>query len=427
MYAPTTRSIAAVLRPLRAFLRACVLMLLVVAQPAAAQEDATLPTIAEKTAGTVAMPGLFTLYWNDAAGLLLWELDELDDEFLYQISMGSGLGSNPIGIDRGQLRGTHVLRPMRVGPRLLLVEPNYRFVASSENPAEAAAVRDAFAPSVHWGFDIVAETGERVLVDATPFFLRDARGVVEQIARSGQGRFQLEVSRSAIWLPNTKSFPENTEVEALLTFTSAEPGGLVEGVAADGGAVTLRQHHSFIKLPGPGYRTRLADPRIGVNGPDIFDYATPIDGDAQIRLAARHRLQKRNPGATRSEPIEPIVYYVDPGTPEPIRSALIEGAGWWNRAFEVAGFIDAFQVSVLPDSIDPQDIRYNVIHWRACASWPRTRSGTRWASRITTSRVRTGAKALWTIRPPSSTSGPTAPSTSPTPTCVASVHTTSYP
>ena len=252
---------------------------------------------------------------------------------------------------------------MRVGPRLLLVEPNYRFVASSENPAEAAAVRDAFAPSVHWGFDIVAETGERVLVDATPFFLRDARGVVEQIARSGQGRFQLELSRSAIWLPNTKSFPENIEVEALLTFTSAEPGGLVEGVAADGGAVTLRQHHSFRKLPGPGYRTRLADPRIGVNGPDIFDYATPIDGDAKIRLAARHRLQKRNPGATRSEPIEPIVYYVDPGTPEPIRSALIEGAGWWNRAFEAAGFIDAFQVSVLPDTVDPQDIRYNVIHW----------------------------------------------------------------
>ncbi len=275
MYAPTTCSTAAVLRPLRACLPAYVLILLVSAQPATAQEGATLPTIAEKTAGTLAMPGLFTLYWNDAAGLLLWEIDELDGEFLYQISMGSGLGSNPIGIDRGQLRGTHVLRPMRVGPRLLLVEPNYRFVASSENPAEAAAVRDAFAPSVHWGFDIVAETGERVLVDATPFFLRDARGVVEQIARSGQGRFQLELSRSAIWLPNTKSFPENTEVEALLTFTSAEPGGLVEGVAADGGAVTLRQHHSFRKLPGPGYRTRLADPRIGVNGPDIFDYATP--------------------------------------------------------------------------------------------------------------------------------------------------------
>ncbi len=326
-------------------------------------QSGELPTVEEITAGMQALSGFFNLYWDDAAGSLFWEIEELDTEFLYQVSMASGLGSNPVGIDRGQLRGTYVLEAIRVGPRVLLMEPNYQFQARSDNPTEVQAVRDAFAPSVHWGFDVAAESGGRVLVDATSFFLRDARGVIEQLARQGQGDFQLDPSRSAIYLPNTRSFPENTEVEATLTFTSSAPGALVSGVAATGGAVTLRQHHSFIRLPDDGYRTRIADPRIGVNGPTVYDYASPIDEDMRIRWAARHRLQKRDPGAEPGEAVEPIVYYVDPGTPEPVRSALIEGASWWADAFEAAGFIDAFRVEVLPDGVDPQDIRYNVIHW----------------------------------------------------------------
>ena len=331
--------------------------------PSAVAQEGPLPSIEEKTQNTDRMEGFFTLYWEDSSGSLYWEIDKLGTEFLYQISMGSGLGSNPVGIDRGQLRGTHILEPRRIGPRVLLMEPNYRFRARSDNPMEAQAVRDAFAPSVHWGFDIVAETGDRVLVDATEFFLRDARGVVEQIAQRNQGRFELDRSRSAIHLPATRSFPDNTEVEAILTFTSAEPGGLVQGVAATGGAITLRQHHSFIQLPDDDYRTRTADPRVGVNGPTVYDYATAIDEDTRLRWVARHRLEKRDRGPGPSEPVEPIVYYVDPGTPEPVRSALIEGASWWSEAFEAAGFIDAFRVEVLPEGVDPQDIRYNMIHW----------------------------------------------------------------
>ena len=332
------------------------------ARPAAPQAP-SLPSIEQHTEGMTQMDGLFDLYWDNANGSLFWEISELDTEFLYQISMGSGLGSNPVGIDRGQLRGTHVLAAKRIGPRILLMEPNYGFVAQSENLSEAQAVRDAFAPSVHWGFEMVAETGERVLVDATQFFLRDARGVIDQIAARGEGDFTLDASRSAIHLPATRSFPENTEVESILTFTSSNPGQLVNGVAATGGAVTLRQHHSFIQLPDNGYQTRIADARVGVNGPTVYDYATPIDADTRVRLAARHRLQKADPDAERSAAVEPIIYYVDPGTPEPVRSALIEGASWWNDAFEEAGFINAFRVMVLPDDVDPQDIRYNLIHW----------------------------------------------------------------
>ncbi|NNL30683.1 MAG: DUF5117 domain-containing protein [Gemmatimonadetes bacterium] len=337
------------------------LSLAIFAPPAIAQD--AIPSIAERTAGMERMEGFFDLYWDDATGSLFWEIPALDSEFLYQISMGSGLGSNPVGIDRGQLRGTHVLEARRVGPRVLLMEPIYRFVAQSDNPTEVQAVRDAFAPSVHWGFDVAAETGERVLVDATAFFLRDARGVIDQLRARGQGTFTLDRDRSAIHLPNTQSFPENTEVEAILTFTSRDPGGLVAGVAATGEAVTLRQHHSFIQLPGPGFETRIADPRVGVNGPTLYDYATPIDQDMRVRLSAKHRLERTNPDAERSTAVEPIVYYVDPGTPEPVRSALIEGAAWWNDAFEAAGYVDAFLVELLPDGVDPQDIRYNLIHW----------------------------------------------------------------
>jgi hypothetical protein len=352
------------LASLRPFAVAVVLLALVVGPAAPLHAQGTPPpTIEQKTQGMQKISGLFNLYWDAAAGHLYWELGDMGQEFLYVISMGSGLGSNPIGIDRGQVRGSHVIRPMRVGPRVLFFEPNYEFVANSRNATEVEAVRDAFAPSIQWGFDVVAETNGRVLVDGTDFFLRDARGVVGQIQRSGQGTFKLDRGRSAIYLPSTKSFPENTEVEAILTFTSENPGGLVRGVAADPEAITLREHHSFVKLPDGGYHTRLADPRIGVNGPDVFDYAKPIDQDMQVRLVARHRLQKKDPSAARSEAVEPIVYYVDPGTPEPIRSALIEGAGWWNQAFEAAGFVNAFQVRVLPDSVDPQDVRYNMIHW----------------------------------------------------------------
>ncbi|MEP7344907.1 MAG: zinc-dependent metalloprotease [Gemmatimonadaceae bacterium] len=322
-----------------------------------------LPPIAEKTASMKALPGFFNLYWDEPTGKLFWEIDKLDTEFLYQVSMASGLGSNPIGIDRGQLGETMVLVAKRTGPRVLLLEPNYRFRARSNSADEVESVRDAFAPSVHWGFDVVAATGTSVLVDATAFFLRDARGVIQQIAERGQGTFQLDATRSALYPERIKSFPNNTEVEAMLTFTSTAPGPLVAGVAATGEAVTLREHHSFMRLPDDGYRPRFADPRIGVSGADVMDFAQPVDQEVMLHYATRFRLKKKNPSAARSEPVTPIVYYVDPGIPEPIRSAILEGTSWWNQAFEAAGYINAFRVEVLPAGADPDDIRYNMIHW----------------------------------------------------------------
>lgn len=348
-----------------AFVAGALLAVAGIAAPApSAGQARPLPSIAERTAGMTAKPGYFNLYWDEATGKLYWEIDKLGTEFLYQVSMASGLGSNPVGIDRGQLGGTAVLVARRTGPRVLLEEPNYRFQArGTANDAEREAVKDAFAPSVHWGFDIVAQTGSSVLVDATAFFMRDARGVIETIAARQQGRYTLDASRSVLYPDRIKAFPENDEVEALLTFTTNQPGRLVSGVAASGETITLREHHSLVKLPGPGYEPRYADPRVGVSGPDVMDFSQPIDQDMYVRFAARHRLKKKDPSAARSEPVKPIIYYIDNGTPEPVRSALVEGVSWWNQAFEAAGYINAFQVKVLPDSVDPEDIRYNIVHW----------------------------------------------------------------
>jgi len=317
------------------------------------------------------LEGFFDLYWDETSGKMYWEIDRWETEFLYQVSLSTGLGSNPVGLDRGQLGGTYILRAQRVGPTVLLIEPNYRYRALSSNADEVRAVREAFAPSTIWGFKVEAQTDDRVLVDATDFFLRDAHGVVRDLEDTGQGKYTLDASRSVFYLPDTKSFPYNSEVETQLTFTSERPGRLVSSTAADGSAVTLRQHHSLVQLPDAGYTPRTMDPRVGAFGITFSDYATAIDEPLAVHWAARHRLERRDREAERSEAVAPIVYYLDRGVPEPIRSALLEGASWWNQAFEAAGFIDAFQVEMLPEDADPMDLRYNMIHWthRSTRGW----------------------------------------------------------
>jgi hypothetical protein len=322
-----------------------------------------LPTIEEKTEGMKHMPGYFDLYWDGLAGKLYMEIDRFDQEFLYQESLASGLGSNPVGLDRGQEGSTRILVARRTGRRILFVQPNYAYRALGGSEAEKAAVREAFAPGTLWGFEPVANTDDRWLVDATAFFVRDSYGIVQRLKATDQGDFKLDESRSAIHLPRTKAFPRNDEVEAWLTFTSPRPGPLVDSTAADPGSFSLRTHYSLVELPDDGYEPRRLDPRVGAFAIEFQDYATPIDESIDVAWVVRHRLVKRDPSAAVSEPVEPLVYYVDPGIPEPVRSAVIDGISWWATAFEAAGFRNAFRVEVLPDSADPMDLRYNVVHW----------------------------------------------------------------
>jgi len=309
------------------------------------------------------MPGYFNLYWDAQQGRLWLEIDMWRTEFLYQTSLRSGIGSNDIGFDRGQLGGTRVVYFDRSGPKVLLIESNLDYRAITENSDERRTVQESFAESALWGFTIAAEENGHVLVDATDFFLRDAHGIPQRLSDEKQGSFRLDSSRCAIYLPQTKNFPLNTEVEATLTFASENPGAWVREVTPSPDSLTVREHHSLVRLPEPGYKSRAYDPRSSFIGISFKDYATPVGEPLVKRYAIRHRLAKKDPTASISDPVEPIVYYLDPGTPEPIRSAILEGANWWNQAFEAAGYRNAFRVEMLPDGADLLDLRYNVIQW----------------------------------------------------------------
>ncbi|MFC2165081.1 zinc-dependent metalloprotease [Acidobacteriota bacterium] len=328
-------------------------------------------TINEKTKNLQEYPGYFPFYWEAQTGKIWLAIDKFDQEFLYVHSLPAGLGSNDVGLDRNQLGRTRIVKFHRVGPKILLVQPNYAFRALSDSPDERLAVQDAFAESVLWGFRVEAEEKGRVLVDATDFFMRDAHDAIGTLRRRQQGNFKQDLTRSVLHLPNTKNFPLNTEVEVMLTFTTVDPGGFVRQVAPDPHTITLRQRHSFIQLPDDGYRPREYDPRSNFFSMEYMDFATPISEPIAKRFIARHRLVKKDPRAKISDPVKPIVYYVDRGVPEPIRSALVEGASWWNEAFEAVGYRNAFQAKVLPEGADPMDIRYNMINWvhRSTRGW----------------------------------------------------------
>jgi hypothetical protein len=328
-------------------------------------------SIRARTKGLQKLDGYMPLYWDAENGKLLLEIERFNAEFLYQVSLPTGVGSNPIGLDRGQLGSTNVVFFERTGQKVLLVRPNYRYRAITDDAQERRAVEESFARSVLWGFKVEATDEARVLVDATAFFMRDAHGVIETLRRANQGRFQLDESRSSFYLARTKNFPQNTEVETQLTFTGDEPGRLVRETVPTPQAITVREHHSFVALPDAGYTPRRLDPRVGVMGVEFYDYASAFTEPIEKRWINRHRLQKRDPNAASSEPVKPIIYYVDSGAPEPIRSALVEGASWWNEAFEAAGFKNAFQVKLLPPDADPMDVRYNMINWvhRSTRGW----------------------------------------------------------
>ncbi len=334
--------------------------------------EAGLPSIIEKTAGLERRDGLLPVWWNASEGKIWLEVP-LDTDLLHVVSLPAGLGSNDVGLDRGQLSGERVVRFERVGQRVLLVQPNLRFRASTDNAAEAQAVRDAFAESVVWGFDASAETGGRVLIDATAFVVRDAHGVADRLRQTGQGAFRLAADRSAPVPDQLKAFPRNTELEARLTFLSDAPGRYVRDVAADPSAVTVRVRQSFVALPDAGYQPRAFAPASGYFPLGWADYSAPIGDDIIQRVITRHRLECAAPPDADGmcDAAEPIVYYLDPGTPEPVRSALLDGARWWAEAFQAAGFRDGYRVEMLPDGADMQDVRYNTIQWvhRATRGW----------------------------------------------------------
>lgn len=354
-----------------------IVVLMVVAIPAFSQkknnkQETPPPSgLAAKIQGMKQFPGFIEMYYDEKQDKVFLSIQRFNEEFLYVHSLPAGIGSNDIGLDRGQLGGERIVKFQRRGPKVLLIEPNYRYRANSSNAAERRAVEEAFAQSVLWGFKVEAEEGGTVLVDASDFFLQDTHGVIETLRSGSQGNYALDKSRSAFFTERTKNFPQNTEVEVILTFTGQPSGAFIRSVVPTPSSVTVRQHHSFIQLPDKEFTPRAFDPRAGYFSMSYYDYASTIDEPIEKRFITRHRLKKKDPNAAQSEPVKPIIYYLDRGTPEPIRSALLDGARWWNHAFEAAGYKNAFQVEIMPEEADPMDVRYNVIQWvhRSTRGW----------------------------------------------------------
>lgn len=315
--------------------------------------------------------GFFDFSYDESKDKIFLEVDKLDYEFLYIGSLASGVGSNDIGLDRGQLGLEKLVKFVKKGNKILLVEPNLYYRAQTENNSEKKSVEQAFAKSVIFGFEIIETNEEYYLIDFTPFLLYDRHGVAKRLRDLKQGSYKVDKSKSAIEIFNTKAFPENVEFEALLTFSGEAKGSMIRSVAPDPDNVSVVQHHSFIKLPDNNYQPRKFDPRSGAISISFMDYSTPIDKPITKKFVIRHRLEKKNPELKISEAVEPIIYYLDPGTPEPVKSALLDGGKWWNQAYESIGFKDAFQVKMLPEGADPLDCRYNVIQWvhRSTRGW----------------------------------------------------------
>ena len=300
--------------------------------------------------------GYFNFYYDDSKDKIYLEIRKLESEFLYVNALSEGVGSNDIGLDRGKLGGGVVVFFRKAGNKILMIQPNQDYRALTDNVEERKSIKEAFAKSVLHGFVIKKEQKGVYLVDATSFFMQDTFGVSTTLARNGEGNYNLDKSRSAFNLKRTKAFEKNVEFDVLLTFKGKPKGRNLWSVTPDASAVTVYQHHSFVELPDNNYKPRVFDPRAGGYPMSYMDYSTPVNQSIVKRFIYRHRLEKKNPNATVSEAVEPIVYYLDPGTPEPIRSALLDGARWWNQAFEAIGYKDAFQVKMLPEDADPMDV-----------------------------------------------------------------------
>ena len=315
--------------------------------------------------------GLFDFYYDIKTDKIFLEVDNLEKEFLYVYSLSSGIGSNDIGLDRGQLGNEQVVYFKKAGNKLFLVQPNLKFRALTDNVLERKSVEQAFAKSILFGFKIEEEKDGKYIIDLSDFLMQDMHGVVERLKRSEQGTYSLDKDRSALAMDRTKAFPKNIEFDMTLTFKGEAKGNYIRSVTPNPNLVTVAQHHSFIELPDDNYVKRIFDPRCGSYPFSYYDYASPVEDPILKQFVTRHRLVKKDPSAVTSEAVEPIIYYLDNGTPEPVRSALLDGGKWWNQAFEAIGFKDAFQIKMLPVDVDPLDVRYNVIQWvhRSTRGW----------------------------------------------------------
>jgi hypothetical protein len=318
--------------------------------------------------------GYIPMLWDAESGKLSFEIAKFDQDILYFTQVAKGSGSGSVGFEWAGGGEGGVIQFQRVGSKVMVVQKNIRFRAGTGGPGIEKGIEASFPDSIIAALPITHSEGGKVIVDATPLVVRDAAGFAAASAGGGRGggrggpqaveliagtTWRFDPTRSSIYLPRTKGFPKNTEVEVTATYEAVTGGART---APEARILTGRLHYSFVEPP-TGYTPREADPRIGVQGIRFTDYSLPPTNGNTVEWIRRHRLVKKNPGAAISEPVKPIVYYLDAAVPEPTRSAMKDGFLWWNKAFEAAGFKNALEIRDTPADMDPMDVRYNQIYW----------------------------------------------------------------
>lgn len=335
----------------------------------APRQKAKGTSFADQTRGLTKKEGFFDLYIDPRGGRVLARFPEPGDDgvavrMIYANALTAGLGSNPVGLDRGLTTRGAVLRVRQVGNRAIFEVENSRYRASADNPAERESVAASFARSQLWAGPVLttARNGD-LLVDMSGFLQRDSMDIAGQLKARGQGAYALVADLSYPDTTSMLAFPDNVEMDATLTFSAQTAGGEVARTAADGRQFSLTMHHSFVRLPPEGFVSRAFDPRVAAIDVGYYDFSADLAAPVKRAFARRFRVEREDPSLASGPVKKPLIFYVDRGAPEPIRSALIDGASWWADAFEEAGLERAFRVEILPEDAHPMDVRYNVIQW----------------------------------------------------------------
>ena len=328
------------------------------------EEESPYEDFAELTEGAAVHEGYFDLYEKDGKLWLAIEPDRLGEDFLMEYKIAQGVGANFLfgGLMLSFFESDVVAIEKR-GQRLLLVQRPHRFTATGDDRA-ARAVELTFGSSVLESAKIASVREDSAWVaEVSGWFVSDLAHLsqwIEGPPLSGQPGGGVSFDKGRSYLESVKSFPENTNVRAKLTFKPREP--LSWPSVPDGRYLPLTLHYTLAKLPERPMTPRLGDERVG-NFWTVHKDFSDTDSTFFVRMVERWRLEKGERVGDRWRPVEPITYYIDPNVPEEYRQAMKEGVEAWNDAFEAAGWEDAIRAEDLPEGADPEDIRYATLRW----------------------------------------------------------------
>lgn len=301
-------------------------------------------------------------------GRLLLGIRRFDTPFMMRASLAAGFGSSGLRLDRGAPGKVRIAEFRREGDRVVLLLRNKHFLATGDDDAVLAGT-ESFARSLLWSARPEEEAGGETLVDAGDLAAADHHGIGEALLAAGEGSYAVDQARSFPLPARSRGGEDGAWLAAVLTLAGPGQGEAVRTIAPAPESLTFVQYLHLVPLPAPLMPARRYHPGSGGYGIGHFDHGQPAAAGTDVRVQPRFRLEPTANGEVR----KPVVFYVDPAIPEPVRSAVVEGGNWWRAGFAAIGLPGAYRVEVLPDGADRHDPGLNVVWWvhRAGRGWSR--------------------------------------------------------